>query len=214
MHEPQPADPDARELAPAFAKAMSEMSSEPSAPLTMWWSLSLPGGGGVHMQVSDTGPHGQWMITDLYVHGAEITATMLQRLPVNQLSLIMNLSAGWDPGTIADVAAMHSGQHIMLPDPGTEPTLAMLRQQAEGAPERLPVPADSGRPRLRRPDGTDPDGFSALVGAAYREYAPQSRSPAIKIAEEAGVPVGTVRSWIREARRRGKLPPGQKGKAG
>jgi hypothetical protein len=69
-------------------------------------------------------------------------------------------------------------------------------------------------PRGTRPDGTDPDGFSAKVAAAYREYAPQTRAPALKIADEAGVPVATVRSWIREARRRGKLPQGRKGRAG
>ena len=38
--------------------------------------------------------------------------------------------------------------------------------------------------------------------------------PAKAIAEHSDVPGGTVHGWIHEARLRGKLPPGTKGRAG
>lgn len=67
---------------------------------------------------------------------------------------------------------------------------------------------------LRRPDGSDPDTFYKLVGDHYRWHAAVTAKPAARIAADAGVPVTTVHRWIREARRRGHLPPGRKGKAG
>jgi len=70
------------------------------------------------------------------------------------------------------------------------------------------------RPRLTRPDGLAPDEFYSRVAAAYSEYAPRTRAPAKEIAAEAKVPITTVHRWIREARRRGFLPPARKGKAG
>lgn len=97
---------------------------------------------------------------------------------------------------------------------------------AAGRPCRPPPPkvppisttGDCGerrqRKRLTRPDGADPDEFYPLVARAYFEYAPKTRAPAKEIAAEAGVPVATAHRWIREARRRGFLPPARKGKAG
>jgi hypothetical protein len=187
-----------------------EDQAGPDRPLTMWWSLSRPDGGGAHIKISDE--HGRWVITDVYVHGPEVTATMLRDVPAGQLNLIMNLLKGWDHWTIAE-AHEGTGQWV-LADPDKEPSLAGLRKRALHAPSALPAPHDTERPRLGRPDGTDPDRFYALVAAAYREYAPQTRAPAVEIAREAAVPVGTARVWVREARRRGKLPPGRKGKAG
>lgn len=73
------------------------------------------------------------------------------------------------------------------------------------------------RPKLTRPaPGIDPDEFYRQVAAAYREYALQSRSPAKQIAAEDGpdVPVTTAHRWVREARRRGFLPPIRKGAVG
>jgi hypothetical protein len=67
------------------------------------------------------------------------------------------------------------------------------------------------RERLTRPDGTDPAGFSARVAAAFLEAHALSSSPAKILAQEAGVPVGTVHRWIRDARRAGHLPPVTKG---
>lgn len=66
---------------------------------------------------------------------------------------------------------------------------------------------DPDRPRLVRPDGTDPDEFSQAVARAYNAYAVTGPRPALGMAREAGVPLATVNRWIREARSRGALPP-------
>lgn len=67
---------------------------------------------------------------------------------------------------------------------------------------------------LKRHQGEDPDEFSGRVAYYYRVFAAISSRPAMEIAQHSGVPVGTVRGWIREARLRGKLPPGTRGRAG
>ena len=230
-HEPgRPylAAPDGDPIAAAFTEAMnaSDPDGEPSRPLALWWSTSRPDGGGVHIRITDD--NGRWLITDVYVHGRGLSATDLQAIRLTQLDLIMNLVGYWDetgggitdPGAIADAYNMFAAEagygHSVAEDLGEadEPSLAELRGRAADAPPDLPELPAAERPRLTRPDGTDPDGFAARVADAYREYARQTRAPAVKIADEAGVPVATARSWIREARRRGKLPQGRKGKAG
>jgi hypothetical protein len=56
--------------------------------------------------------------------------------------------------------------------------------------------------------------FYSRVGWLYRELAERGRRPAAEIAEANGVPVSTVHGWIREARRRGFLPPARQGTRG
>lgn len=58
------------------------------------------------------------------------------------------------------------------------------------------------------------DEFLDDLAAAYRELVVAKRAPAPAIAEQTGRPVGTVHRWIGEARKRGHLPPAQRGKAG
>jgi hypothetical protein len=71
--------------------------------------------------------------------------------------------------------------------------------------------------RLRIPDGPRrPDSFYRKVGEAYmKAVEDHSHRPAQEIADENGVPVSTVRRWIREARSRNVLAPAErKGRAG
>ncbi|MGC9543593.1 hypothetical protein [Streptomyces sp. UG1] len=67
---------------------------------------------------------------------------------------------------------------------------------------------------LRRRSGEDPERFSERVAAYYRQFAVFTSKPAKMIADHSRVPAPTVHGWIREARLRGKLPPGKRGKAG
>lgn len=67
---------------------------------------------------------------------------------------------------------------------------------------------------LARREGEPPDDFSKRVARQYRRFAAASSKPTKDLAEHAGVPLPTMRSWIREARLRGYLPPGTRGKAG
>lgn len=70
------------------------------------------------------------------------------------------------------------------------------------------------RAPLERPDGSDPGAFYHQVAEAYRDTLRRTSRIAPVLAEEAGVPVATVRRWIQEARRRGYLPPARQGRAG
>ena len=56
--------------------------------------------------------------------------------------------------------------------------------------------------------------FYQRVAAVYRQRVAESNRPAVEMANANGVPVSTVHRWVKEARRRGFLPPGQKGRRG
>jgi hypothetical protein len=60
----------------------------------------------------------------------------------------------------------------------------------------------------------DPAAFSALVARHYRAWARLTPHPAARMAAAAGANPRTVHTWIREARLRGLLPSGARGKAG
>jgi hypothetical protein len=69
-------------------------------------------------------------------------------------------------------------------------------------------------PLTRRADDEDATAFAKRVAHAYRHYTRQSGKPAVAMAEASGLPVGTIRRWIREARALGELEPGTRGRAG
>ena len=179
----------------------------------VWISIGAPPHGGTHMRLRNADGH--VVVDAVYVHGPEVTASTLQAVPVSHLALVTNLT-GADLYTLLTVIKFGGlGYPVTHETADHEPSLAELRAAAEDAPpELILIERSSDRRRLTRPDGTDPDGFSARVAEAYREYAVQTRAPGVEIAAEAGVPVATARSWIREARRRGHLPEGRKGRAG
>lgn len=69
--------------------------------------------------------------------------------------------------------------------------------------------------RLEVPTGRDHgDDFYSAAALSYAEAARWFRGPAGVLAEANKVPVSTVHRWVKEARRRGFLPPGAPGKAG
>ncbi len=59
-----------------------------------------------------------------------------------------------------------------------------------------------------------PDEFYESVARAYRSLAALSPRPVAELAEANDVPATTVQRWVKEARGRGLLPPGRRGKAG
>lgn len=69
-------------------------------------------------------------------------------------------------------------------------------------------------PPLVREKDQDPEAFADRVAFYYRIFASNSSKPTRDLADHSGVPLPTMRGWIREARLRGKLPPGTRGKAG
>jgi hypothetical protein len=76
-------------------------------------------------------------------------------------------------------------------------------------------PTRRPRARLRVPEtNRKPESFYRQVAAVYTELAAHGNRPAVELAEANGVPITTAHRWVKEARRRGFLPPGQKGRAG
>lgn len=59
-----------------------------------------------------------------------------------------------------------------------------------------------------------PDPFYDAVASAYQQLVATTARPVAELAAANAVPVTTAQRWVREARRRGKLPPGRTGKAG
>ncbi len=67
--------------------------------------------------------------------------------------------------------------------------------------------------RLRVPDGQPkPDGFYEHVARLYSMLSERGPRPAVALAEANGVAVTQVHGWIKEARRRGLLAPGERAK--
>lgn len=98
-----------------------------------------------------------------------------------------------------------------------------LRSIPIGRLENLPAAIAETMPRdrflaelspLMRGKDEAPEEFADRVAYYYRVFTGMSSKPAKAIADHSGVPVTTVRGWVREARLRGKLPPGTRGKAG
>jgi len=88
------------------------------------------------------------------------------------------------------------------------------RTGAERAADLRPGSVGRKRARLKVPPGAKPDSFYAKVAEVYRELAGWSNRPAVELAEANGVPITTAHRWVKEARRRGHLPPGRKGRRG
>jgi hypothetical protein len=59
-----------------------------------------------------------------------------------------------------------------------------------------------------------PDAFYDAVASTYRHLAATSSRPVADLADANDVPLTTAQRWVKEARRRGLLAPGQRGKSG
>lgn len=186
-----------------------ECLSDGSAIGNGWVSTQTADGVAVHAHL---GVHeGRVVVTGVLVEADEVTTDVLRQV---QTARILAKVA-------ADDVVLAGGNHSSIVMSGE--TLALLEAVGPADAEltlgqlrsRSPVTVKGGRRRrLGRPDGNDPEGFYRRVATTYRSAAVDSRQPAVVIAEENDVPVETVRRWIKEARRRGFLPPGRKGRAG
>lgn len=182
-----------------------------------WLSQKRPDGGegGLHVRLREQ--DGRLVITELYLHGDEITSASLRAVPLRALESLAD--AAWraahsEPNERGFFPAA-AGIAWTAMDPAPEPTLEELRARKPSGETESQADRSSRRPRLTRPDRSgDLQQFYASVAEAYRDLATQTRAPAVAMAEEAGVPITTAHRWIREARRRGHLPPGRKGRAG
>jgi len=160
-----------------------------------WMSLELANGLSVHIRVE---PADEYcidpVITHLLIAAPDIDTDLLRNVHPQRL-----------------LAQAHRGTQVaairFLQDDSAV-TIGELRGRA-----RRPKPPRRRKP-LGRPDAAkDRDAFYQAVAFQYRSAATESGRPAMVLAEENGVPVETVRRWVKEARRRGHLSPGRKGRA-
>lgn len=171
----------------------------------VWHQYVLDSGLGVAVKLAEQ--DGRFVVTEMYLRGnPRISASDLRTVQPARFEALGSVGGG----DFERMAADHRREHGE-----SEPTLAELRMTFEmiapavGAARSVPQ-----REPLTRPDGTDPDRFYRTVAEVYREYLKTTKAPAAAIAAEADVPVGTVYRWLREARARKFLPPGEKGRAG
>lgn len=159
-----------------------------------WLSLELAKDLTIHLRVE---PADEYRVTPVVTHvliaAPDIDTEVLRNVHPHRLLAQMN------QGTV--VAAIR-----FLQDDSSL-TLGELR-------DRVRPPKRRKRKPLGRPDAArDRDGFYQAVAIQYRSAATESGRPAMVLAEENEVPVETVRRWVKEARRRGHLSAGRKGRA-
>ncbi len=129
--------------------------------------------------------------------GRELGTADLRRIPLGRVVTYVNRPRGREWAEQA---------------PPEIDVLRQLEDAADEGPGQFREPSVR-RKRLRRPPRQGSDAFYGEVAKAYRSYAARGNKPAVEIASEAAVPVATARRWINEARRRGHLDPGQRGRA-
>ncbi len=149
------------------------------------------------------------VITALYVDALEqpVSGARLRSVP------LARIEASASSGVLRErLLAAYDDEGLGAPDPMQ--ALAVLRAMVTmGGVEHV---AFRGQERtvLTRPGPSPSDAFYRQVATEYLLRAGETRAPAAALASEAGVPVGTVHRWVREARRRGHLPAGRPGRAG
>ncbi|SRR6266540_663714 len=145
---------------------------------------------------------GRWRADGLWVAAPALDSDMLRRLSIPAYEAAAN--------TPAAVARLEQSAQDL--DERFERTRKRTRTWLDG--QMLKASGRRPSARLKVPPGAKPDSFYAKVAAVYRQLAASSNRPAVELAEANDVPVTTAHRWVKEARRRGHLPPGQKGRRG
>jgi hypothetical protein len=150
-------------------------------------------------------PGGRLVIRELYLSADNDLGT--ERLDSDQLRRL----------SLARIEArVNRSKDLVLKDLEQEPG----PEEPRGPTKRTPVIRGKitahvhGEGLVPPPGRPRPDSFYQQVASDYLEAASVSSRPSLNLAAGAGVPVSTVRGWVAEARRRGFLPPGQKGRRG
>jgi len=151
----------------------------------------------VHVVVGDGG---RLVVDGLRIDGPP-TAELLRAIPVGKLEATANAQLAVVDDAVVAVKARRSRP---VRPPAADPAGWETSDPAAAVARRRPEPPGRGRPDL----------FYRDVATVYLDYAQGSHRPAADLAERHDVPVTTAHRWIKEARRRGFLPPGRPGRAG
>ena len=175
------------------------------------WRQVPPLAGTVLVRVEAT-PGGRLVLRGLRIDG-EPTAGLLRGIPVGRIEAAAN-------------AQLMSVQDAIVPRPGDGklPKHPHWRGPSAALPERPSLPGweatdpdhAAQRTRHHRPLAKRgrPDEFYRDLAHAYLNLAQSSARPVAELASTHQVPQTTAHRWVKEARRRGYLPPGRPGKAG
>jgi hypothetical protein len=150
------------------------------------------------------GADGRLVLAGLRIDGSP-SADLLRAIPVGRIEAAANAQLS----VVDDVIVANT-----LVNPRPRP----LVQPVAGSDGWEITDPARAVPRNQGPDGTRsrgrPDVFYREVADVYLDLAQASHRPASDIAARHGVPVSTAHRWVKEARRRGFLPPGRPGKTG
>ena len=155
----------------------------------------------VYVRVQEN-EHGRFVITELHLTRERVDSAALRALPLGRIEALANSSP---------IAEEIRAKLNCAPRAGVEPLSPEPRARWEFREIISPTP------HLRHlvvPKGTKPDKFYKEAAELYAELATVSRRPAADLAERSGVAAASVHRWIAEARRRGYLPPAERGRRG
>lgn len=168
-----------------------------------WRQDEPPLAGTVQVRVS-VADGGRLVLTGLRIEGTP-SAELLRAIPVGRIEAAANAQLAVVEAARGTKAIVHTRPRPLAApvaeDVGwemVEPSRAVVRTATSA----------TARPRGR------PDLFYRDVADAYLTLAQASARPAGDLADRHGVPVSTAHRWVKEARRRGFLPPGRPGKSG
>ncbi|WP_238012527.1 hypothetical protein KZZ52_58640 [Dactylosporangium sp. AC04546] len=168
-----------------------------------WRQDDPPLAGAVQVRIG-VGAGGRLVLTGLRIEGTP-SAELLRAIPVGRIEAAANAQLAVVDAPVGTAPVLNTRARPIAPpmasDVGwemVEPALAVARA----------APSAAGRMRGR------PDVFYREVADVYLTFAQASPRPACDLADQHGVPVSTAHRWVKEARRRGFLPPGRPGKSG
>jgi hypothetical protein len=164
-----------------------------------WLTATFSGGGefwNVYLRLRRT-DDGSWA-PDGTLYAPPLSPETLRTIPLRRILL-----------AVAASDAARNDLENKLGEPVPEPGSTEFHSELDTAwvhPEPLP--------KLKRPQGRRlPDEFYAAVADLYREAAARGLNPRTTVAEQAGISTEVAGRWVREARKRGQLPPTAPGKA-
>jgi hypothetical protein len=128
-----------------------------------------------------------------------LTTRFLKELNLGRLEAVVN-SPDVRPA-VMDAIGARTGRRF---DPASRPTQEDMRAAFD-----LPLYELAGDLTIPRPEGRSElgDDFYRSVASALARARQSSQRPAVDLAKANDVPVSTVHRWIKEARRRGIVPP-------
>lgn len=136
--------------------------------------------------------------------GGAVTAALVRELPFARMEAAANrrLSHQPDRPTTGEYPFLNLDEKTQVPHVlSTWARRPAQSERSRGPSLKLRIPTDRKRP----------DSFYRQVAERFQWLAERGSQPAKELAAANDVPVTTVHRWIKEARRRGILPPVRRG---